>query len=148
MKTTLAQNSQLLQTQASQWSTAPHGTSLPAFASQWASSWGCPRQGSIFLRISRSPNKQTPLLSLFLINFGSFIGSINRVYEKFNIGSYRAPWPKNITENDKFHTAAKPFGWFMLGLQGTDQGWVDERGQNLTFTNWAENFQTVQNPPR
>ena len=74
--------------------------------------------------------------------------SIIRVYEKFNIGSYRDPWPKNLTENGKFHTVAKRFGWFMLGVQGTDQGWVDERGQNLTFTNWNENFQTVQSPPR
>ena len=74
VKTTLAQNSQLLQTQVSLWSTAPHGTSLPASASQWAGSWGCPRQGSLFLVISRSPKKQIPFLGLFFINLGSILG--------------------------------------------------------------------------
>ena len=56
--------------------------------------------------------------------------------------------PKNLLENNQFHEAAKSLGWFMLGIQGTSKyGWVDASGQSLTFTNWAENFPTDQNPP-
>ena len=56
--------------------------------------------------------------------------------------------PKNLSENNQFHEAAKGLGWFMLGIRGTSQqGWVDASGQSLTFTNWAENFPTDQNPP-
>ena len=111
---------------------------------------GAQDRGLYFLLFLDHQRKNSSFRS-FLINLGSSLGLAlvnNQGLWIINFGSYRDPWPKNLTENDKFHTAAKRFGWFMLGVQGTDQGWVDERGQNLTFTNWAENFQTVQNPPR
>ena len=57
----------------------------------------------------------------------------------------RLALPKSLEENDDFLADAKNLDFlfgFWIGVTETPEGgsWVDEQGQNLTFTNWDVGF--------
>ena len=62
----------------------------------------------------------------------------------------RLALPKSIEENQEFLDDAKNLDFvfgFWIALTETPEGgsWVDDQGQNPTFTNWDDGFPTINN---
>ena len=49
--------------------------------------------------------------------------------------------PRNISENQDFLANAQSTPFWIAVKEGSEDGsWIDDEGQNVTFTNWAPGF--------
>ena len=55
--------------------------------------------------------------------------------------------PRNIAENQDFLANALSTPFWIAVTEGPEDGsWIDDEGQNVTFTNWAPGFPPPDTP--